>query len=48
MVTKLDAAEIAAKSGVCTVIANGEDPYILFDILEGKPHGTYFCGKNKK
>jgi glutamate 5-kinase len=44
MATKLDAAEIAAKSGISTIIANGEHPKILYDIVEGKPRGTFFYG----
>ncbi len=42
MGTKLDAAELAAKSGISTVIANGENPAVLYDIIEGKPVGTIF------
>ena len=42
MHTKLDAVEIAAKVGTNTVIANGEYPSILYDIVEGKPRGTFF------
>lgn len=42
MHTKLDAVEIAAKVGTNTVIANGEYPSVLYDIVEGKPRGTFF------
>ncbi len=45
MVTKLDAAEIAAKSGISTVIASGENPAVLYDIIDGKPTGTIFIGR---
>lgn len=42
MVTKLTAAEIATESGCDMVIANGENPEILFDIFEGEFRGTLF------
>ncbi len=45
MATKLHAAELCMASGISTVIANGDDPEILYDILEGKPAGTLFRGK---
>ena len=48
MATKLDAAEIAAKSGISTIIANGEHPKILYDIVEGKPRGTFFMEEYQK
>lgn len=42
MVTKLNAVELAWKQGIDVVIANGENPHILYEIVEGKPRGTYF------
>lgn len=48
MVTKLDAAEIATSSGVDLVIANGENPLILLDILKGQDIGTLFCKVERK
>ena len=46
MVTKIRAAKIASEGKTETVIANGEDPDILYDIFEGKPVGTRFvCEK---
>ncbi len=42
MVTKLDAAEIATKAGVNMIIANGSDPMIILDIINGKDIGTLF------
>lgn len=45
MATKLRAAQIATEAGVDMVIANGEAPAVLYDILEGKPVGTRFAGK---
>ena len=45
MATKLHAAHIATEGGVEMVIANGRDPAILYDIVEGKPVGTHFKAK---
>ena len=46
MVTKIRAAKIAKEAGCDTVIANGRDPAIIYNIVEGKPEGTRFIGKN--
>ena len=45
MQTKLTAAHMVMEEGCDMVIANGENPDILYDILEGKPVGTRFIGK---
>ena len=45
MVTKLRAARIAAEAGIDMVIANGAEPKLLYDILDGKPVGTRFIGR---
>ena len=45
MTTKLKAASLATEQGVDMVIANGEKPEVLYDILDGKPAGTRFLGK---
>ena len=42
MVTKLQAAKICLDSGCNLVIANGNRPENLYDILDGKPVGTLF------
>ena len=42
MVTKLHAAEICLNCGCAMVIANGNNPANLYDILEGKDVGTTF------
>lgn len=42
MKTKLNAARIAGGSGIDMVIANGDHPENLYDIIEGKNVGTYF------
>ncbi len=39
MVTKLRAAEICTQAGCDMVIANGENPKLLYDIVEGKQGG---------
>ena len=45
MVTKLRAADICLKCGCDMVIANGQTPDLLYDILEGKQVGTKFTEK---
>ncbi len=45
MVTKLRAAKIATEAGINMVIANGEKPAVLYDILDGKSVGTLFKGQ---
>ena len=42
MVTKLQAAKICLDCGCAMVIANGNRPDNLYDILDGKPVGTLF------
>lgn len=42
MVTKLKAAQIATSSGCDMIITNGENPDVLYDIMEGKAVGTLF------
>ena len=46
MVTKLRAAEICLNCGCEMVIANGREPMLLYDIVEGKPVGTRFVGES--
>jgi len=45
MATKLHAAEIATEASCDMIIANGKDPYVLYDIIDGKQVGTRFYGK---
>jgi glutamate 5-kinase len=47
MATKISAARLCNKSGIDMMIALGEDPSILFDILNGKDVGTLFVAKNE-
>lgn len=42
MVTKLLAAKHATEHGINMVIANGENPRVVYDILDGKRIGTLF------
>jgi len=42
MKTKLEAAEIAMRSGIPLVIANSRRSNVLLDVLDEKPVGTYF------
>ena len=45
MATKLRAAQMATAAGCEMVIANGEKPELLYDIVAGKPIGTRFLVK---
>jgi glutamate 5-kinase len=45
MATKLRAALIVMEAGIDMVITNGEQPDILYDIVDGKAVGTRFIGK---
>ena len=45
MATKLKAATIATEAGIDMVIANGENPEVLYDLFDGKAVGTRFMGK---
>jgi len=42
MASKLEAARIVGHCGIPMVIANGTQPSVLADVLEGKPIGTFF------
>ena len=45
MATKLSAAKICMEAGTDMVIVNGARPQVLYDILDGKPAGTRFIGR---
>ncbi len=45
MKTKLRAAEIAVSAGIDMIIANGSEPNLLYNVIDGKPFGTRFIGK---
>lgn len=42
MSSKVAAAKLAAENGIDTIIADGKDPAVLFEIVEGKEIGTLF------
>lgn len=42
MITKIHAAEECYDAGIDMIIANGQDPDILYDIMDGKNVGTLF------
>lgn len=46
MITKLEAARICLGCGCDMIIANGNNPANLYDIIDGKPIGTTFTEKN--
>ena len=45
MATKLKAATIATEAGIDMVIANGQNPEVLYNLFEGKSVGTRFLGR---
>lgn len=45
MGTKLDAVKIAGANGCDVIIANGTDPGILYQIIDGENVGTRFLGR---
>ncbi|HOQ37423.1 MAG TPA: glutamate 5-kinase [Acetivibrio sp.] len=45
MITKLTAAKIATAAGINMVIANGDNPKVIYDILGGKTIGSLFVGR---
>lgn len=45
MRTKLKAAKMVTEKGIDMIIANGSDPKILYDIVDGNSIGTRFYGK---
>ncbi len=45
MATKLRAAKMVTAAGCDMIIANGEKPALLYDIVDGKPVGTRFLGE---
>ena len=46
MRTKIKAADNAIKNGINTIITNGAEPDIIYDILEGRAGvGTFFVGR---
>lgn len=48
MATKIGAAQMVTESGCDMIIINGNDPYKLYDIVEGKSAGTLFKGNKSR
>lgn len=48
MISKIQAAKIAVRSGIPLVIASGRKPAVLADVLAGKEEGTLFLPKPTK
>lgn len=48
MITKLKAAQISVQNGCDMIIANGMNPNVLYDIIDGKSVGTRFIGEKIK
>lgn len=46
MITKIAAAEIFTRTGGDMFILNGNNPDIIYDLLDGKKVGTFFKGRN--
>jgi glutamate 5-kinase len=42
MASKIAAAELCREHNVDVVIANGEDPSVILEVLAGKDLGTFF------
>ena len=47
MVAKLQAAKLVTEDGIPMFILNGQDPEILYTLLDGGHVGTYFTAKSK-
>ena len=48
MIAKLNAAKIVTDAGIPMFILNGEEPEILYALLDGGHIGTYFCAPKSK
>jgi glutamate 5-kinase len=48
MSTKLAAAKICVEAKIDTIITNGNNPFVVFDILDGKEIGTHFVANGNK
>ena len=47
VVTKIHAAEISTNAGIPMLLLNGENPELLYELLDGKHIGTVFYPKEK-
>lgn len=48
MITKIHAAQIACGKGIDMAIIQGENPDLLYDLMDGKEVGTHFIGGNNR
>lgn len=48
MITKIHAAEIVTEAGIDMAIVNGEDPDILYDLMDGIVVGTHFVAQKSE
>jgi len=48
MITKLNAAKIASKKSIPTVLSSSDNMQNIYDVLEGKEVGTFISGKSVK
>lgn len=48
MATKISAAKIVSQDGIDTIITNGNEPGVVFDIIDGKEIGTHFIAEKSK
>lgn len=48
MVTKVKAAKLVNDLGIDLIIASGNNPMVIFDIIDGKNIGTLFLAERKK
>jgi len=46
MISKIDAARVATRSGCGVFIGNGADPVIIMHLLNGRAEGTFFVPSN--
>ena len=46
MRTKLKAAQLATAQGIATLVTNGKNPEVLYDVAEGKKVGTLFSARS--
>ena len=45
MRTKIQAADLATSQGIDTLVVNGKNPMVMYDITEGKKAGTLFAAR---
>lgn len=45
MITKLHAAEICFQNSIPMIIANGKNPFVIYELLDGAQRGTLFINR---